>query len=133
MYLSSATAQLDANTPKCPTNGLLADPEFECNGLRRVAVLVELGGMAHLFSGELAHASRALDAVAIEVSIDSCAVNAVGDDEVIHAGAAHVILDETRNLVLSESPLMLSRRLGFCFDSVTMTRSQEKFPQVACP
>lgn len=72
---TSVAAQLDAKTPKCPTNGLLANPEFECNGGHRVAALVEPGGMVHLFSGQPADPSRALDAVAIQMRVDSRAVH----------------------------------------------------------
>ena len=133
MYLSSATAQLDANTPKCPTNGLLADPEFECNGRHRVAALVEPGGVVHLFSGKPADPSRALDAVAIQMRVDSGAVHAVGEDQLLDAGAPAVVLDEKRNLVLSEPPLPLSGRLIFCFDHVTTSRSRDEFSQFRAP
>jgi hypothetical protein len=122
---------LDANTPKCPTNGLLADPEFECNGRHRVAALVEPGGVVHLFSGKPADPSRALDAVAIQMRVDSGAVHAVGEDQLLDAGAPAVVLDEKRNLVLSEPPLPLSGRLIFCFDRVTMRRRLEEFPQLS--
>jgi len=55
---TSAAAQLDAKTPKCPTHGLLANPELECKGRHRVAVLVEPDSTVHLFSGKPAYASR---------------------------------------------------------------------------
>jgi hypothetical protein len=124
---------LDAKRPKCPTNGLLANPVFECNGRHRVAALVEPGRVAYLFSGKPADPSRALDAVAIQMRVDSRAVHAVGEDQLLDAGATYVVPDQMRNLVLSEPSLMLTRRLGFCCDRVTMSRRREEFPQVRGP
>jgi len=130
---TSAAAQLDAKRPKCPTNGLLANPEFECNGRHRVAALVEPGRVVYLFSGKPADPSRALDAVAIQMRVDSRAVHAVGDDQLLDAGATYVVRDQMRNLVLSEPPLPLSGRLIFCFDRVTTSRSRKEFSQFRAP
>ena len=130
---TSAATKLDAKTPKCPTHGLLTNREFACNGRHRVAVLVEPGGMAYLVSGKSAYAPSALDAVAIQMGVDSRSVHAVGEDEFLDAGAADVVLDEKRKVVLSEPPSPLSGRLNFCFGPFTIRGSPEKFSQVRGP
>jgi hypothetical protein len=98
-----------------------------------VAALVEAGRVVYLFSGKPADPSQALDAVAVQMRVDSRAVHAVGEDQLLDAGATYVVPDQMRNLVLSEPPLPLSGRLIFCFDRVTTSRSREEFSQFRAP